>query len=70
VEAHETEEVMTVAARLAAAAAHPGDVVLLAPAAASMDQFDDYAHRGRAFAAAVRNLLGGADDDEDTPPAG
>ena len=29
---------------------------LLAPAAASMDQFRDYAHRGRAFAEAVAHL--------------
>jgi UDP-N-acetylmuramoylalanine--D-glutamate ligase len=40
----------------AAELASPGDVVLLAPAAASMDMFTDYAHRGRAFAAAVAAL--------------
>jgi UDP-N-acetylmuramoylalanine--D-glutamate ligase len=40
----------------AAALAGPGDTVLLAPAAASMDVFTDYAHRGRAFADAVRAL--------------
>ena len=37
----------------AAALAQPGDVVLLAPAAASMDMFPDYGARGDAFAAAV-----------------
>jgi UDP-N-acetylmuramoylalanine--D-glutamate ligase len=36
-----------------------GDTVLLAPAAASMDQFSSYAHRGDAFAAAVRALVEG-----------
>lgn len=41
----------------ASRAARPGDTVLLAPAAASMDQFDDYAHRGDAFARAVERLL-------------
>jgi UDP-N-acetylmuramoylalanine--D-glutamate ligase len=45
----------TVAA--AAALAEPGDTVLLAPASASMDQFDSYAERGRAFAQAVERLV-------------
>jgi UDP-N-acetylmuramoylalanine--D-glutamate ligase len=38
------------------AAAQPGDAVLLAPACASFDMFRDYADRGRAFKAAVREL--------------
>lgn len=40
----------------AAALAQPGDVVLLAPAAASMDMFANYGARGDAFAAAVERL--------------
>ncbi|WP_086826031.1 UDP-N-acetylmuramoyl-L-alanine--D-glutamate ligase [Allokutzneria sp. NRRL B-24872] len=47
---------MTEVVRAARAMARPGDVVLLAPAAASMDMFEDYPHRGRVFAEAVRNL--------------
>ena len=42
------------------AIASSGSVVLLAPAAASMDMFTDYAHRGRAFADAARALAGSA----------
>lgn len=55
----ETRNVMPVAVRLAAALAQPQDVILLAPAAASMDQFDDYADRGTKFSSAVRDFLGG-----------
>jgi UDP-N-acetylmuramoylalanine--D-glutamate ligase len=37
-------------------AAAPGDVVLLAPACASFDQFSSYEHRGRVFKQLVRSL--------------
>ena len=33
----------------AAAAAQPGEIVLLAPACSSFDQFENYEHRGRVF---------------------
>ena len=50
-------DVMPAAVAAAHAHAVDGDVVLLAPSAASMDQFKDYADRGDQFAAAVRALL-------------
>jgi UDP-N-acetylmuramoylalanine--D-glutamate ligase len=50
------EETMRRVVAEAARLARPGDTVLMAPAAASMDVFTDYAHRGRAFADAVREL--------------
>ncbi len=48
---------MEVAVARAAAEAEPGDVVLLAPAAASFDQYDSFEKRGEDFAARVRALL-------------
>ena len=33
----------------AGAAAQPGEIVLLAPACSSFDQFENYEHRGRVF---------------------
>ncbi len=48
-------DIATAVAR-AAAEAEPGDTVLLAPAAASFDQFPDFEARGDAFIAAVRAL--------------
>lgn len=44
------------AVRQASAAAGPGDVVLLAPACASFDQFQNYEQRGRVFKDLVRQL--------------
>ncbi|HKW17435.1 MAG TPA: UDP-N-acetylmuramoyl-L-alanine--D-glutamate ligase [Terriglobales bacterium] len=37
------------AVKQASSAAQPGDIVLLAPACASFDQFQNYEHRGRVF---------------------
>jgi UDP-N-acetylmuramoylalanine--D-glutamate ligase len=48
------ENIMKQAVLAAKSLAHVGDVVLLAPAAASMDQFKDYQDRGNQFQAAVR----------------
>jgi UDP-N-acetylmuramoylalanine--D-glutamate ligase len=44
---------MSRAVALAAAEAEPGDVVLLAPAAASFDQYDNFEQRGDDFSACV-----------------
>lgn len=41
----------------AQAAAREGDAVLLSPACASLDMFDDYADRGRRFVQAVERVL-------------
>src|SRR5262249_21272742 len=44
------------AVEIAAAKAQPGEVILLAPACSSFDQFENYEHRGRAFKALVERL--------------
>jgi UDP-N-acetylmuramoylalanine--D-glutamate ligase len=51
-------ETLENAIRKAHAAAQPGDVVLLAPACASFDQFKNYEHRGQVFKEVVRGLAG------------
>ena len=50
---------MDAAVQAAAELAQPGDMVLLSPACSSLDMFDNFEHRGRVFAAAVRRLAGG-----------
>lgn len=54
-EAHSIEDAVATAANLA----RHGDVVLLAPACASQDQFRDFAERGDRFRSAVAGLAGG-----------
>ena len=49
-------ETLDKAVAAAAAAAHPGEVVLLAPACSSYDQFENYEQRGRAFKELVNAL--------------
>ena len=70
----QTEDVMAQVVELAAGIARDGDVVLLAPAAASFDQFASYADRGRLFAQAVQRRIGrdagGRHDEDQTGPAG
>lgn len=62
----QTEDVMAEVVDLAARVARDGDTVLLAPAAASFDQFGSYADRGSQFARAVREWIGRSQDDADT----
>jgi UDP-N-acetylmuramoylalanine--D-glutamate ligase len=54
--ATERAETLDRALELAAQAARPGDIVLLAPACASFDQFENYEHRGRVFRGLVHKL--------------
>jgi UDP-N-acetylmuramoylalanine--D-glutamate ligase len=52
----EHAETLENAVRRASESAVPGDVILLAPACASFDQFQNYEHRGRAFKETVHAL--------------
>jgi UDP-N-acetylmuramoylalanine--D-glutamate ligase len=49
-------DTLATAVREAAAVAAPGDTILLSPACASFDQFENYAHRGQVFRACVEGL--------------
>jgi UDP-N-acetylmuramoylalanine--D-glutamate ligase len=51
-------ETLDKAVNAAAAAAHPGEIVLLAPACSSFDQFESYEHRGRVFKELVHESRG------------
>jgi UDP-N-acetylmuramoylalanine--D-glutamate ligase len=51
-------ETLDKAVTAAASAAHPGDIVLLAPACSSFDQFESYEHRGRIFKELVNEWRG------------
>jgi UDP-N-acetylmuramoylalanine--D-glutamate ligase len=66
----QTEDVMTEVVALATGVAQGGDVVLLAPAAASFDQFASYSDRGRRFAAAVNARIGRDAGDHHDRPSG
>jgi UDP-N-acetylmuramoylalanine--D-glutamate ligase len=48
------------AVRSAFEEAQPGDTVLLAPACASFDQFENYEQRGRIFKSLVASLTEGS----------
>ena len=56
---HEISETMARAVASAHAQAQPGDVVLLAPAAASFDQYPNFEKRGEDFTALVQRLREG-----------
>lgn len=50
---------MSEAVDQAMVAASSGDAVLLSPACASFDMFENYEERGRAFQASITAMIGG-----------
>jgi UDP-N-acetylmuramoylalanine--D-glutamate ligase len=48
---------MEEAVKVAQLSSHPGDIVLLSPACASLDQYRDFAHRGEVFMEAVKKIV-------------
>lgn len=56
---YSSSELMDEVVRIAESHAESGDTVLLAPACASMDQFENYADRGNKFADSVRRIIHG-----------
>jgi UDP-N-acetylmuramoylalanine--D-glutamate ligase len=59
-------ETLQNAVQFAAQAAHAGDIVLLAPACASFDQFQNYEQRGRVFKELVHQLQHRTEDGSHT----
>ena len=53
---HERAGTLDRAVALAAARARPGEIVLLSPACASFDQFENFEHRGEEFRRLVQNI--------------
>lgn len=68
IDSADPHNVMSQVVAKAAELATSGDTVLLAPAAASMDQFRDYADRGDQFSQAVWDRVGGRDEHPSTEP--
>jgi UDP-N-acetylmuramoylalanine--D-glutamate ligase len=63
----QSAESMEEAVQTAFALARPSGVVLLAPACASFDMFNDYAERGRKFKEAVKGTIGPAEAGHHNP---